>query len=67
MENIYLTIVLSPLIAAVIAGLFGRQIGRAGAHTLTILGVGLSCVLSLYVLKTQLIDGLPVYNETVYQ
>jgi len=66
-ENIYLTIVLSPLIAAVIAGLFGRQIGRAGAHTLTILGVGLSCVLSLYVLKTQLIDGLPVYNETVYQ
>ena len=67
MENIYLIIVLSPLAASVIAGLFGKQIGRSGAHSVTIGGVGLSCLLSLYVLKTQLIDGLPVYNETVYQ
>jgi NADH-quinone oxidoreductase subunit L len=66
-ENIYLIIVLSPLAASVIAGLFGKQIGRSGAHSVTIGGVGLSCLLSLYVLKTQLIDGLPVYNETVYQ
>jgi len=49
------------------AGFFGRQIGRTGAHAITIAGVGLSCALSLYVLKTQLVDGLPVYNETVYQ
>ena len=32
-----------------------------------ILGVAISCALSLYVLKAQLIDGMPVYNETVYQ
>ena len=50
MLNYYLTIVLAPLLAAVIAGLFGKQIGRAGAHWVTILGVGLSCVLYYYVL-----------------
>ncbi len=67
MENIYLTIVLSPLIASVIAGLFGRQVGRAGAHTVTILGVAIACVLSMYVLWDQLANGAAVYNETVYQ
>jgi len=66
-ENIYLTIVLSPLVASIVAGFFGKQIGRAGSHTVTIAGVGLACALSMYVLKTQLVDGLPVYNETVYQ
>ena len=66
MENTYLTIVLAPLIAAIAAGLFGKQIGRAGAHTATILGVAISCLLSLLVLKGQVIDGDPVYNKTVY-
>jgi NADH-quinone oxidoreductase subunit L len=51
MEGIYLTIVLAPLLAAIIAGLGGRTIGRVGAHTVTIAGVALSCALSLYVLK----------------
>ena len=55
------------MLAAIIAGLAGKQIGRKGAHTVTILGVAISCALSLYVLKAQLIDGMPVYNETVYQ
>ena len=40
MNNYYLTIVLAPLAAAIVAGLFGKQIGRAGAHWVTILGVG---------------------------
>ncbi|TDJ46853.1 MAG: NADH-quinone oxidoreductase subunit L [Gammaproteobacteria bacterium] len=66
MENTYLAIVLGPLIAAVIAGLFGRQIGRVGAHTITILAVAVSCALSILVLKGQLIDGDPAYNGTVY-
>jgi NADH-quinone oxidoreductase subunit L len=58
--------VLAPLIAAIIAGLFGRQIGRAGAHWITILGVGLSFVLSALVLKNIYWDGGPVENYTVY-
>ncbi len=67
MASIYLTIVLSPLIAAIVAGLFGKQIGRAGAHVITIAGVGLACALSFYVLKALVIDGLPAANLSVYQ
>ncbi len=66
MEKIYLTIVLAPLLAAIVTGLFGRQIGRAGAHWLTILAVALSCGLSLYVLKGIVADGDPVFNGSVY-
>src|SRR6195256_28903 len=66
MEPIYLTIALAPLVAAVIAGLFGKAIGKAGAHGITILGVGISCVLSFYVLYQILFNGLAPYNGTVY-
>ena len=66
MEAILLTIVLAPLVGSVIAGLLRNQVGRKGAHSVTILGVGISCVLSLYVLKVFAIDGAPVYNESVY-
>jgi NADH-quinone oxidoreductase subunit L len=66
MEPIYLTIALAPLVAAVIAGLFGKTIGKAGAHGVTILAVGISCVLSFYVLYQILFNGLAPYNGTVY-
>jgi NADH-quinone oxidoreductase subunit L len=66
MQNVYLAIALAPLIASVIAGLGGRVIGRAGAHSVTIAGVALSFALSAWVLKGQLLDGLPVYNGAVY-
>ena len=66
MDTILLTIVLAPLIGAIIAGLFRNQVGRSGAHSVTILGVGISCVLSLYVLYQHAFGGAPTYNETVY-
>jgi len=66
MENIYLTIVLAPLLGAIIAGLWRNQVGREGAHWLTIIGVAVSSFLSLYVLKAHVVDGLPVYNDAVY-
>ena len=66
MHTIHLTIVLAPLIAAIIAGLFGRQIGRAGAHWITILGVGTSCVLSVLVLKHLYWDGGANENYNLY-
>ncbi|NHA14556.1 NADH-quinone oxidoreductase subunit L [Thioalkalivibrio sp. XN279] len=67
MENVYLAIVLAPLAAAVIAGLFGRQVGRAGAHSVTILGVGVSFVLSAWVLAALLAGNIAPYNGTVYE
>ena len=66
MENLYLAIVLSPLITSVVVGFFGRQIGRSGAHWLTIIGVAISFVLSVWVLKGQVYDGVPAYNATIY-
>jgi len=66
MEQIYLTIVLAPLAGSVIAGFFGSKIGRAGAHWVATASVGLSTVLSLYVLKLFVMDDQPVFNQTVY-
>jgi len=66
-ESVYLSIVLAPLAAAIVAGLFGRQIGRAGAHWVTIIGVGISFVLSLVVLKDVVIDNAAVFNGTLYE
>jgi len=66
LENTLLAIPLAPLLGAIIAGLFGKQIGRIGAHTVTILGVGVSFVLSLVILKQFAIDGADPYNASVY-
>jgi len=66
MESLYLSIVLAPLLAAVIAGLAGRLVGRAGAHTVTILGVAVAFGLSVYVLLGLLDGSIEVYNDTVY-
>jgi len=65
-HGIHLTIVLAPLLAAVVAGLFGRQIGRAGAHWITVLAVGLSFVLSVLVLKNLYWDGGEPSNYNLY-
>ncbi len=64
MKTIYLTIVLAPLIGAIIAGLF--DVSRRVAHTVTIAGVGISFFLSLYVFKYIVIDGGAIFNETLY-
>src|SRR3984893_4624695 len=66
MQSIYLTIVLAPLIACIIAGLFGKSIGRVGAHSITILGVGISCLLSVYVLYLLTFEDMAPFNGTVY-
>ncbi len=66
MEKVYLIIVLAPLLAAIAAGLFGRRIGAAGAHRVTIAGVGLSFLLSLLVFGQQWLGGAEVFNGSVY-
>jgi NADH-quinone oxidoreductase subunit L len=64
--NLLLAIAMLPLAAALLAGLAGRQIGRAGAAAVTIGAVGASAVLSLFVLRQLLVDHVPDYNGTVY-
>src|ERR1039458_9220308 len=64
--TLLLAIPMLPLIAALLAGLAGKQIGRAGAALVTIAAVAISCLLSLFVLKQLLIDHVPNYQGTVY-
>ena len=66
LTGVYLAIVLAPLGAALVAGLLGRVVGRAGAHLVTITGVATSFVLSAWVLKEQAFGAAPVFNEPVY-
>ena len=66
MVNYYLTIVLAPLAAAIIAGLAGKQIGRTGAHWVTIIGVGTSCALSFVVLRNMFWGGAEPENIGIY-
>jgi NADH-quinone oxidoreductase subunit L len=68
-EQTLLAIVLAPLVAAVIAGLGGRWIGRVATHTITIAGVAVSFLLSSLVLWDLLHGGVafdgPVYTWLV--
>ena len=66
MESIYLAIPLASLIGAIIAGLFGKAIGRSGAHIVTIAGVGTSFVLSLIAFNHLVFEGGEIYNASVY-
>jgi NADH-quinone oxidoreductase subunit L len=66
MQSIYLAIVLSPLVGSIIAGLFGKLIGRSGAHWVTIIGVGVSSLLSLYAYKHLMFDGGEIFNSGLY-
>ena len=63
--NLLLAIPMLPLIAAIIAGLGGRLIGRAASAGVTIAAVAVSCLLSIIVLNG-LLHGTPVYNAPVY-
>ena len=66
MENTYLTIVLAPLIGAIIVGLAGNRLGRTLSHSIAILGVTVSTVLALYVFNHHVLEGAGVFNENIY-
>ena len=66
---VLLAIPLAPLVGSAIAGLFGTKffgnlIGRAAAHTVTILGVAIACILSFMVLNDVMAGAR--FNETIY-
>ena len=65
-KSLLIAVVLAPLVGSIIAGLFGRQVGRRGAQTVTILGVAVSCLLSSYVFYQLLWGGAQPFNQNVY-
>nr|WP_297526083.1 NADH-quinone oxidoreductase subunit L [uncultured Roseateles sp.] len=64
-QNMLLAVPLAPLAGAIVAGLFGKQVGRRGAHVVTILGVLVALVISVMTLNAVL-DGAR-FNQTVYE
>lgn len=64
--NLLVAVPLAPLAGAVLAGFFGKLIGRRGAHLVTILGVAIAFVISAMVLKSVAVDGAR-FNQTIYE
>ena len=64
--QILLAIVLLPLVAAVLAGLLGRYIGRIGAHSVAIAGVGMAFLLCLNILWQVYWQDVPSFDAPVY-
>jgi NADH-quinone oxidoreductase subunit L len=64
MKALYLLVPLAPLFGAIMAGLFGRALGRAGAHTVTILGVLVSFLASCWIFADVLQGN--TFNGSVY-
>jgi NADH-quinone oxidoreductase subunit L len=65
-QNLLLAVPLAPLAGSIVAGLFGKAVGRRGAHWVTILGVLVSFIVSAMVLKSVALDGAR-FNATVYE
>jgi len=65
-QNLLLAIPMLPLLAALLAGLAAKVIGRAGAAAVTIGAVGIACVLSCIVLWQLLTGAVPNFDGTVY-
>jgi NADH-quinone oxidoreductase subunit L len=66
-----LAVPLAPLVGSALAGILGTQlggnrIGRAASHTLTILGVLVAFLISVYTLKLVAVDGAR-FNESIYE
>ncbi|CAN5715192.1 NADH-quinone oxidoreductase subunit L [soil metagenome] len=60
-----LAVPLAPLVGAIAAGLFGKAIGRRGAHWITCIGVAISLAISVQTLLA-VIDGAR-FNATIYE
>jgi len=64
MQTLYLIVPLAPLLGAIIAGFFGKLIGRTLSHLVTIAGVAISLAASVLVFQDVLAGH--TYNGTVY-
>ena len=66
LTDLYVWVVLAPLIGSAIAGVFGKSIGRAGAHWACILGVGVSTLISGAAFGHIVLEGGAAFESTLY-
>ncbi|TXT24413.1 MAG: NADH-quinone oxidoreductase subunit L [Gallionellaceae bacterium] len=65
MQNLYLLVPLAPLVGAIAAGLFGKALGRAWSHRITIALVAVSFFASLRIFMD--VQAGHTFNGAVYQ
>ena len=66
MFHVYLWAALTPLVGALIAGLFGKQIGRAASHWVCISGVAIAMLLSFVAFDHIVLDGGMGFDGPLY-
>ncbi|MFA7632937.1 MAG: hypothetical protein WCX90_04680 [Thiohalomonadaceae bacterium] len=66
LQHVNIAIVSAPLVAAIIAGLFGGSIGRVASHTITTLGVAIAFLLSLLMFNHVVVQDAGIVAHSVY-
>ena len=71
LQTLLLVAALTPLVGAILVGLFGTQflgakLGRKAAHRITILGVFISFVVSCMVAQQAFEESGPIFNQAIY-
>jgi NADH-quinone oxidoreductase subunit L len=66
MQNLYLLVPVAPLVGAIVAGLFGRQLGRTWSHRVTIALMTVSFFASVAVFRDVVFGG-HAFNGAVYK
>jgi len=66
MQNLYLLVPVAPLVGAIAAGLFGRRLGRAWSHRVTIVMMAVSFFASLAIFR-DVVYGGHLFNGAVYK
>ncbi|MEN3069681.1 NADH-quinone oxidoreductase subunit L [Uliginosibacterium sediminicola] len=64
MQNLYLLVPLAPLAGSLLAGLFGRVIGRTASHVVTILGVLVALIASIIIYRD--VQAGNTFNGALY-
>jgi NADH-quinone oxidoreductase subunit L len=64
MQNLYLLVPLAPLAGSLLAGLFGRAIGRTASHVVTILGVLVALIASIIIYRD--VQAGNTFNGALY-
>ncbi len=66
MQYLYLLVPVAPLVGAIAAGLFGRRLGRAWSHRVTIVMMAVSFFASLAIFR-DVVYGGHLFNGAVYK
>lgn len=66
MHGLVYSLILFPLLGSIVAGVLGKQVGRSGAHWVTIIGVAVSFVLACYLFNVIVVNNGAALNFNAY-